>query len=210
MKKIDIATWKRKEHFEFYSKFDEPFFGIVTEIDCTAAYKAAKEKNVSFYADYLHKSLVAVNETEEFRYRIVGDDVILYDSIHAAPTIGREDGSFGFGFILYDRDFEVFSKSLAEESEKVMKLSGLGINENSYRYDVLHYSAVPWFRFTGLTHARSFKNPDGVPKISFGKASVANGKMTMPISVNGHHGLMDGKHVAEYLDLFRSLMNNEL
>ena len=25
---IDIATWNRKEHFEHFSAFDDPFFGI--------------------------------------------------------------------------------------------------------------------------------------------------------------------------------------
>jgi chloramphenicol O-acetyltransferase type A len=31
--KIDLATWNRKEHFEFFSTFEEPFFGITTPID---------------------------------------------------------------------------------------------------------------------------------------------------------------------------------
>ena len=25
---IDIATWNRKEHFEHFSAFDDPFFGV--------------------------------------------------------------------------------------------------------------------------------------------------------------------------------------
>ena len=28
---IEINTWNRKEHFEFFSHFDEPFFGVVSE-----------------------------------------------------------------------------------------------------------------------------------------------------------------------------------
>ena len=38
MKKlIDIDNWKRKEHFLFFSKFEEPFFGVTVKVDCTTA-----------------------------------------------------------------------------------------------------------------------------------------------------------------------------
>ena len=33
--KIDLSTWNRKEHFEFFCTFEEPFFGITTQIDMT-------------------------------------------------------------------------------------------------------------------------------------------------------------------------------
>ena len=45
---IDISNWNRKEHFEFFSAFDEPFFGITTPIDCTIAMKKAKEIQIPF------------------------------------------------------------------------------------------------------------------------------------------------------------------
>jgi len=55
MKIIDTENWNRKEHFDFFSKMASPFFGIVTEVDCTKAYKKAKENENSFFAYYLHK-----------------------------------------------------------------------------------------------------------------------------------------------------------
>ena len=50
--KIDLATWNRKEHFEFFSKFEEPFFGTTIQFDCTKAYHKAKELGVSFFVYY--------------------------------------------------------------------------------------------------------------------------------------------------------------
>ena len=29
---IDIATWNRKEHFEHFSAFDDPFFGVTVDV----------------------------------------------------------------------------------------------------------------------------------------------------------------------------------
>ena len=48
---IDIATWNRREHYEHFSAFDDPFFGVTVNVDCTCAYQEAKDKGVSFCDD---------------------------------------------------------------------------------------------------------------------------------------------------------------
>lgn len=207
MKTVDINNWNRKEHFIFFSQFDEPFFGIVSEIDCTIAYKKAKEEGHSFFAHYLHKSLLAANRVDEFKYRIDGDKVIVYDEIHASPTIGREDGTFAFSFIEFSNDFLVFEKLLKREIELVQNSTGLGLNERTSRLDAIHYSSIPWNIFTGLTHARNFKFVDSTPKVTFGKIFLREEKKIMPVSINVHHGLVDGLHVGKYLSLFQKLMD---
>lgn len=49
---IDLATWNRKEHFEHFSAFDDPFFGVTVHVDCTRSYEEAKAKGVSFSLYY--------------------------------------------------------------------------------------------------------------------------------------------------------------
>jgi chloramphenicol O-acetyltransferase type A len=207
MKILDINNWKRKEHFEFFSKFDEPFFGIVSEIDCTVAYKISKENTMSFFANYLHKSLLAVNEIEEFKYRIDDDNIVIYDEIHASPAVIRDDDTFGYSFVKYNPDFEIFNKSLQKEIENVNNSVGLRLNDNAMRKDTIHYSSIPWNKFTGLTHARNFKNVDSVPKITFGKIFFKEKRWIMPIAVNVHHGLADGLHISKYFETLQKLMN---
>ena len=69
---IDIATWNRKEHFEHFSAFDDPFFGVTVHVDCTRSYQEAKDKGVSFSLLLLHRIITAASKVEEFRYRIAG------------------------------------------------------------------------------------------------------------------------------------------
>ena len=206
-KKIDTSNWNRKEHFEFFSSFDEPFFSIVAEVDCSIAYKKAKENEHSFFAYYLYRSLQAVNKVEEFRTRISGNDVVIFDEIHAAATIGREDGTFGFSFVNYSSDFNSFQKGLKEEVQNVQDSTGIRLNEDAIRLDAIHFSTIPWQSFTGLTHARNFKFQDSTPKITFGKAFMRDGKKMMPVSVNVHHGLVDAFHLSKFLDVFQELLN---
>lgn len=207
MKTLNIKTWNRKEHFDFFSKFDNPFFGIVTEIDCTTAYEHSKKNRLSFFAYYLHKSMLAVNSVHEFKLRIVNDNVVVFDQIHAAATIGRDDGTFGFSFVNYSPDFNPFSLELKREINNVHNSKGLRVNENAKRPDVIHYSIFPWRKFTGLIHARNFNTDDTVPIITFGKTFTVDGKKMLPISIEAHHGLVDGLHISQFLGKFQELLN---
>ena len=210
MKRIlDQSIWKRKEHFDFFRKYEEPFFGIVTEIDCTKAYQISKERNQSFFAYYLHKSLLAVNLVEEFRYSIEGDDVIIHDEIHASTTIGREDGTFAFTFVPFNLDFDTFNLSLKDEIKSVQNSTGLRLIEGDTRQDVIYYSSIPWNTFSGLTHARNFKTGGSAPMITFGKMFQKGDKKMMNVAIYVHHGLADGFHIARHLEIFQKLMDGE-
>ena len=204
---FNVETWPRKEHFHFFRQMNEPFFGVTVTIDCTKAYENAKAREASFFLYYLHKTLVAVNTVEAFKYRISNDQIFIYDRIDGSATISREDGSFGFSLIEYDKDFTVFSKKALVEMERIKNTPGLftrAFDEDN----LIHFSAIPWIDFTSLSHARNFSFPDSCPKISFGKMSISSGgKRTIPMSIHVHHGLMDGLHVGQFVDCFQEIMN---
>lgn len=204
-KLIDIENWSRKEHYLFFSKFEEPFFGVTVKVDCTKAYLKAKDKQISFFLYYLYRALKAANEVKNFRYRIIENQVYKFNFVNASPTINRPDGTFGFAYIDYVEDESQFYQKALQEIEKVKKSKSLlpaVSGEN-----VIHFSAIPWLNFTGISHARCFSNPDSCPKISFGKVIEKNGIKTMSVSIHGHHGLMDGYHVGLFIDKFQELLN---
>ena len=203
---LDIQNWNRKEHFEFFGSFEEPFFGMTFKIDCTKAFLDAKANNISFFAVYLHKILVAVNAIEAFRYRIIGNDVVVFDKINASATIGRIDKTFGFSQIEFDSDFDRFSDNLATEIARIQNTSGL-FTRDFDQSNLIHFSAVPWVNFSSVSHARSFKLEDSCPKINVGKMTVSKkGKHKIAVSVHVHHGLMDANSVGEFASLLQKLM----
>ena len=205
MQYLDMETWERKDHFRFFKKFEEPFFGVCVSVDCSIAYEVAKQKGYSFFLYYLYQSLAAANQTEPFRYRIRENEVLVYDTIHASPTINRSKGSFGFAYMDYENDFESFADKAEKEIERVQQSTGLVPAVSGE--NVIHYSSIPWIRFTSLSHARSFSFADSCPKISFGKMELEGKKRTMPVSIHVHHALMDGYHVGQFIDLFQRRMD---
>ncbi len=204
---VDLDNWNRKEHFEFFSAFDEPFFGITTTVNFTKGYQKINDLGYPYFLFYLHKSLLAINEVEALKYRIEDNEVFLYDTIHASPTIGREDHTFGFSFLEFDRDFEAFVSKSKKKIEIIRNSKGLCHTDDTKRIDTIHYSSIPWYSFTGLTHARHFQFVDSIPKISFGRYSKENDQLNLPISIHVHHALADGYHVGQYLEVFQRLLN---
>lgn len=202
--KLNLDTWNRKEHFFFFKQMEEPFFGITTTIDCTKAYANSKALGVSFFTYYLHKTLLAANAIEPFRYRIIENEVYVYDQIDASATILRDDKTFGFSLMEYTQDLNEFALITQKEIARIKTTTGLFTRE--FDSNLIHFSALPWINFTSYSHARSFSYPDSCPKISFGKMMEEKGKKTMAMSLHVHHGLMDGYHVGEFVNLFQEMM----
>jgi chloramphenicol O-acetyltransferase type A len=202
--KLDIETWIRKAHFEFFSTFEEPYHGVCVTIDCSEAYRFAKTNGISVFLYYLHRSLTAAQRIEPFRYRIEQKEVFVYERIDAGSTIARSNGTFGYGHIIYCQSLETFLKDANREVERVRSSSDLTRTAAS---NVIRYSALPWIDFTSLSHARMFSFADSCPLISFGKMTESAGKRSMPVSIHVHHALVDGLHVGQYIDCFQELMN---
>lgn len=205
-KKLDIESWSRKSQFYFFKKYDNPFFNICTEIDVTPLHEFVKANNHSFFLASLFVSLKAANEIEEFKYRIKGNDVIIYDEIHAGSTVANDDNTFSFCYFDYQPTLKAF-ESLAKKELCAIKTKTEKLDTNDDEDNMIHYSVLPWYSFFSISHPRKFNTEDSVPKIVFGKFSLKNNKLMMPISIEVHHSLMDGFHIGQYLSHLQEIIN---
>ena len=199
-RKLDLESWNRRRHFEIFKNYGDPFFNITAEVEISDLRRRARDRNASLFAASYFLVLKIVNELEEFRYRIRDNDVIVHDIIHGACTVLNEDRTFSFCFFDYHPRFDDFEKHCARVLEE-------NRSESSYdprfdRDDVIHSSAIPWVRFTSFEHAKRLGSDDSCPKIVLGKFSEESGRVVMPISVSGHHALMDGIHAGMFFEKY--------
>lgn len=202
-REIDIDKWERRELFRFFRDFDEPYYGISADLECSGAYQYAKSKGISFFLYYLYLVLKAVNRTEAFRYRIEGDQLFLYDVVDGSATIDRENGTFGFSHMPYFEDLEQFLESATQEVKRVR--ADQRLFSNDFGQNIIHFSALPWIRFTGVSHPRHYSIRDSIPKITMGKYYKEGERMMMPVSTYVHHGLVDGIHVGQFNETLQGL-----
>ncbi|MFP2997656.1 chloramphenicol acetyltransferase [Spongiivirga sp. MCCC 1A20706] len=205
-KPLDIDSWVRKDHFNFYKNFDDPFYGVTTNVDVTIAKDFCVKNDISFFSWYLHKCLCAVNEVESLRYRInENGEVLVHNTIDASSTINRPDGTFGFSYIEFNSSFDVFKENVQKEIDQVQNSKGL-IPTNG-NVNTIHFSALPWIHFTSLSHAMHSEFKDSIPKISVGKVLQQNDQLVMPVSIHVHHALVDGSDLGKFYDYFQNHLN---
>lgn len=205
--KIDIRNWKRKEIYDFFKNYEEPYYGIAVDLDCTEAYEFAKSKDYSFFLYYLHVILKSVNQTDAFKYRIEGDDLYLYDVINASATVDRDDGTFGFSYIPYFENLDLFMERATEELIEVRTSTQLirsEIGEN-----IIHFSALPWIQFTHVSHPRRYSRRDSIPKITVGKYHTLNKRKMLPVSVHVNHAVADGLHMGQFFKTLQQLLHGK-
>jgi chloramphenicol O-acetyltransferase type A len=207
MKYLDLENWSRKEHFHFFNNYDEPFWGVVVDINCQKVFTFCKENKQSFFLCYLYCAVRAANDIEQFKYRIVDKEKIqIVERIDASAVINRDDGSFGFSHIVYNEVWDQWFQNATMEIDRVRLSTKLfpEIHNDS----CIHFSSLPWLKFRSLSHARKFHIGDSVPKISFGKVFNENNLLKLPVAIHVHHSLVDGKDVGKYVERLEYLMEN--
>lgn len=204
MKVLDIETWNRKQLFDHFNALADPYFGVVIPFDVSKAYKKAKKENISFFAKYLHDCMRAINEIDNLKLRIVDGNVVQYNIINASATLMRKDKTFGFSFIEFNEDIEVFIKNIEAEKNRIENSSNLYPPTNSL--DCIHCSAMPWVNFVGHKEPVS-GNKESVPKFAFGKMTQTSDKLMMNVSIDVNHALVDGYHVGIFSDKFQSYLD---
>ncbi len=205
-KKLDLNKWSRVKQFEFFKKYDNPFFNICSSIDVTELHNACHECQISFSTAMLFASIDTANKTKEFRYRLYQGDVIEFDSIYAGSTILNDDNTFSFCYFDYDGDFTSFNKNAKQQIDNTKK-GILDFDGKNNDLGIIHYSVIPWISFTSFSNPRNYKTNDSIPKIVFGKYYEKKGRVLMPISIEVHHALMDGFHLGLYLTKLQNLLD---
>lgn len=205
MRELDINNWNRKELFKHFRTLADPTFAVVVDFDVTFTYNSAKENKQSFFVRYLHACMKAINSVENFKYRIVDDKVVIFDTINASATIAREDTTYGFSFIKFSADFNQFNANFLKEKERIQNSTDLF--PPAYSLGCIHCSANPWYSFTSHKEPLSGDKNDSVPQLAFGKVKKAQNKLLMPVAINVNHALVDGYHVGLFTQRFQENLN---
>lgn len=204
MKKIDLDSWNRKHHFNHFNALADPYFGVTIPFDVSLAYKKSQALGLSFFSIYLHDCMKAINAVENFKYRIIDNDVIEYDVIHASATLSRADNTFGFSFINFSENFNEFNTNIQSEKKRINESDALYPPVNGL--DCIHCSALPWFSFTSQKEPFS-GTKDSVPKLAFSKTYKEKDSLMMNVGISTNHALIDGYHVGQFVELFQQYLN---
>ena len=200
---LDLDSWPRRAAFDYFSRFDKPYFNVCTRIDMAALKVAVAGSGggISLACSYL--ALRLANASEPFRLRLESGRVRVYDSVQGSTTVLRDDESIAFAYLDLGTDWHGFVASAGA--------SIAAARDPQSRFDprlddpaLIHLTTLPWVHFTSFSHARNWGREDSVPKLAFGRLAAEGDRLWMPLSVEVHHGLMDGLHVGRFIEAFEA------
>jgi len=196
-KYLDLETWPRRDLFEFFRGYQNPYFNICTQLDITRLMAFLRDRpGVSVSLAYHYFALRIANAIEPFHYRLEGDDsVIIHEVINGGTTVLLPNETFTYAYFDYHEDFHQFTTEAGAAIERVRAEGSL---KPTMRYDLIYFTTLPWVSFTSFAHARTPGRGESIPRIAFGKFLRDGDRIHLPISVEVHHALMDGLHVGRF------------
>lgn len=195
-KTFDLRSWNRREIFEHFANMRQPHYDLTSVIDVTPLVEYKREHGLSFYLSLIYLATKSLNTIENFRLRMKGQEVVIYDRIETNFTHKRpEEDIFYFHTAPLEGTLQEYvaatSKAIAAQTTL---FGGLGDIPN-----VAYFSCVPTIEITAVTNP-GMENPcDAIPRINWGKYIYRDGRYTLGISLTVNHRFIDGYHIALFL-----------
>lgn len=189
-----LADYPRRAHLEFYRANPSPFYAVTFELDAANLRARARAASGSTYAALCWGFHRAMLKIDAFRTRLVGEDVVLHDTLRIGMTVPGPQRTFTFATHEWDDSLERFLKAAGEEiarsSESVNLNRG---NEPDYAY----YTAVPGVPFLGITHVPHRDRTAGQPMTAFGRFREEGDRLHVPVGLQVNHMYVDGADVGD-------------
>ena len=200
--KVNMNTWKRAEHCRSFRKYLNPEYRITVPMDITEFRKAVRERGWSLTLSMNYAVAHCANQIEEFRYRFVDGEPVLFD---------RVDTSFTY----LNKETELFRTIIApltgSMEEYVQNAARIAASQDTYFQqvmppDVFQLTAMPWFTFTQCTHADEGGERIGIPLFEWGRSERREGREVMPFTTHVHHSFVDAVHVGRMVNLLQEYL----
>lgn len=194
-KKLDIEQDPRKDHIALYQGMAYPYAGICANVDITGLLRGIKRENRPFFHTVLYAAAEAANRIPELRRRLRPDGIYELDYCRPSYTAALPDGSYCYCVLDGRMGYEPFLTYAREEQAR--QISSPSIADGDEAWTLLFVTSVPWISFTQVTHPVPYP-ADSNPRLSFGKYFAQGEQMLLPVSIQVHHALADGIHIAAF------------
>lgn len=206
MKRIDMATYPRRDHFNHFVGMAYPYVGVTVDVDVTDLLGCCREKGYSFYLMVLHAVALAADEVPEFRRRIDQGGIVEYEKCPTSHVELKPDGTYAYCTLHHHMPLAEYL-ARAEAARNAARESG-SIEEEAEVQSMYFISTLPWLHYTQLIQPVAC-GEESNPRFTWGKyQQSSDGRMMMPLSVLVHHALADGVHIAKFYEAFDKQVKN--
>lgn len=200
MIEINMETWKRKEHFQFFKNVAYPIYNICFDVDVTKLLQYTKESQLSFHLAMVFLTTSALNQIENFKYRLRGETVVLHEFLTPSfADLGKGDDLFKMVTVEMENTMKRFIEKAVYKSAN--QKDYFVVSDFANRDDFVFYSSLPWITFTSIDHTINLKKEDAIPRVSWGKYYRHGEVVLMPFNIQVNHLFVDGVHLGKFKEI---------
>lgn len=203
MSELNMNAWERRDAYQYFSSFSNPFYMVSFRLDVSDLYRYTKERGLSFYAGMIWVCTEALNRVEAFHMTVRdGKPVRLprRDPSFTALKPGAEQ--FHIVTMEHIEDMDAFCRT----ADRLSKTQDRFLDEEKESDQLIYYSCLPWIDLTAMTNERNLSAPgaldDSIPRLCWGKYTEENGRKTLGVSMEVNHRLIDGVHIGRFAEQF--------
>ena len=196
MKIIDIDKWNRKIIYKNFICYDNPVFSISARLDVTPLYDYCKAHGLSFFTTFMFIAAKCLNGIDEFRLRLKGGKVVLYEKINPSFIVKRADGVITTCVTPITESFTDFYDASRRADAEARTSDRVRFNDTDAN-DVYFITCMPWVDIVSFANPYDLKNADAtsIPRLMWSKFVDECGRKKMTFDVSAHHALIDGEPV---------------
>lgn len=195
---IDLTKWERGGLFVYFTEKMRNVISVTADIDVSGLPEACRRRGIGFYAAVMWCAAKAVNGRENFRIGMIEGRPVRYDRVDPYYVHYIEsDGKFVKAVAEYDDELSVFAERYETNKRLFGQRRGLCREVSPNVFDV---SCLPWLHYKSLDlHVFD----DGLymaPVVTWGKYVGNGASLEMPMTLQIHHAVADGRHVAAFFE----------
>lgn len=202
-KLIDMNTYKRKDHFNYFRGLANPYVGTTVDVDITGFLKQVKEEGLPFFLTFCYFIANAANSVSAFRQRIVKEQIAEYEHCMTSHTVALPDGTYCYCTLDSSMPLSVFLPYAIKAQKEAAAHPSMEDKEDTQ--SLFFISTVPWLTYRALVQPTPVP-ADSNPRLTWGRYYTQNNKILLPVSVLCNHALVDGLHIAEFYQALDRLL----
>lgn len=191
---------RRRDRFDLFDRMDSPALNLTFTLDVPDYRPWCKAQGLPPFHVFLNTVLRSTLKLENFRYRVVGDEVIRIDKLWPSFTVINHNHDLNFAQFHWSDDLREFVARSVAARDEAAQMTGMNttfstLSAREWKEQVF-ITCIPWLDFTAIQHPTAALASPDIPSIAWGKyRDGAVGRLQMPFSVQVHHGFVDGYHI---------------
>ena len=190
----------RRDRFALFDSMDSPALNLCFTLELPDFRPWCREQGLAPFHVLLCATLRAILKIENFCYRMLDGEVIRIERLIPSFTVTNANDDLNFAMFDWSDDVREFvsrSRAARDEAAGMTALNAAyaTLSPRAAKEQVF-VTCIPWLDFTSIQHPTAQLAQPDIPSLAWGRFRDApNGKLTLPFSVQAHHGFVDGLHI---------------